>query len=474
MLCALVALPAYADPIGDVPDPGARPVPAGPVTFPGAGGTGTGSPPPPAATPVAGPFASQVMAEDVAVQTLGEQLKQLQIDMEAAEDTLQSTEEVWREVTRRVADLRLKVDSAAADAYKAAAGLGPLADHAGDIHKFSVLVPGLGTQAGGQAAARDLLRAEQEERAANNAFKLANSVAASSRSKFEALHETYLQRSANLANLKAQNAAEYAKIITQSDAYEQSLGGANLAANASLDGLQAHPLALQAATYALSKLGSPYVWGDEGPNTFDCSGLAYWAYGRVGQTLPRVANTMYHGTPAIAATRYSRGDLLLPGDLVFFATDPNDWRSIHHMGMYIGEGRMVHAPSTGDVVRISPVTWSRFFGATRIFAGVPGPTAPGAAPAGPGAAPAAPGAIPGPTGSGPTGVWPSATASTSPSTSASASPSAVPSSNPSPSPIPSPSPSTTSPSPSTTSPSPAQTSESPASSPMPPSAPPSS
>jgi cell wall-associated NlpC family hydrolase len=388
MLCALVARPAYADPVVTVPDVGARPVPAGPITFPGTGttgtgtgiaigtgtGTGTGSTTIGTATPVLGPFASQVMTEDIAVQALGEQVKQLQIDMQAAEDTAQSTEATWRESTRRVEELRAKADSAAADAYKAAAGLGPLDQHAGALHNFSILVPGLAEQPGGQSAARDLLRAEQQERTANDAYQLATSVAQSSRTKFESLDATFRQRSAALVALKATNSTEYAKAVAQTDAYEQSLGGSNLALNLNIDGMQANPKALQAVNYALDKAKTGkarYVWGTQGPDTFDCSGLAYWAYGKVGVTVPRVANAMYHGTQAIVATRNSRGDLLLPGDLVYFATNPSDWYSIYHMGIYIGGGYMVVAPTTGDVVKISPVTWSRFFGATRIFPAVP-------------------------------------------------------------------------------------------------------
>jgi cell wall-associated NlpC family hydrolase len=297
-------------------------------------------------------------------------------------------------------------------------------------------VPGLGALPGGEAAARDLLRAEREERAAHDAYLLANSAEQSSRTKSENLKTTLDQRSAALLDLRNRNAAEVARIEAQRDAYEQSLGGANLADNTSIDGMQASAAALAAVARALSKLGSPYLWGAEGPDRFDCSGLAFWSY-KIGPganaslALPRVANDMYHGTPAVPATRFGRGDLLLPGDLVFFATDSSDWHTIYHMGIYIGGGRMVHAPSTGDVVKISPVMWSRFFGATRIYKPVPKSTTPAPPPTS-----ASPGAShstsPSPSTSTRVSSRPSGSASgsTSPVASRSPSPSASPSTSP--------------------------------------------
>jgi cell wall-associated NlpC family hydrolase len=105
---------------------------------------------------------------------------------------------------------------------------------------------------------------------------------------------------------------------------------------------------------ALSKLGRPYVWGADGPSTFDCSGLTLWAYKQVGINLPH-----YTGSQWNAGTRVSRAELR-PGDLVFFHAD------LHHMGMYIGDGKMVHAPQTGDVVKIVPMEGRPFAGGVRV------------------------------------------------------------------------------------------------------------
>lgn len=118
-------------------------------------------------------------------------------------------------------------------------------------------------------------------------------------------------------------------------------------------GLKAPTAAAQIALdAALSKRGSDYVWGSTGPNTFDCSGLMLWAYKQAGITLPRTSGEQ--STFGAAVPR----DQLEPGDLVFY------YSPVSHVGMYIGNGLMVHAPDTGDVVKISPLQ-SQYNGARR-------------------------------------------------------------------------------------------------------------
>jgi len=100
-------------------------------------------------------------------------------------------------------------------------------------------------------------------------------------------------------------------------------------------------------------LGAPYRWGAEGPNSFDCSGFTSFVFRQVGISLPRVSRQQIR-----VGERVSREDLQ-PGDLVFFG------RPIHHVGIYVGGGRYIHAPRTGDVVSIDPLTRRDYVGATR-------------------------------------------------------------------------------------------------------------
>ena len=103
--------------------------------------------------------------------------------------------------------------------------------------------------------------------------------------------------------------------------------------------------ALAAISIARKYLGTPYHWGGESPETgFDCSGIAQYAYGQAGVELPRVAADQFHIGLAV-----SRDDLE-PGDLVFFQDSTG---YIHHVGIYVGNDMFLHAPHTGDVVKIS-------------------------------------------------------------------------------------------------------------------------
>jgi cell wall-associated NlpC family hydrolase len=119
------------------------------------------------------------------------------------------------------------------------------------------------------------------------------------------------------------------------------------------------PYAGPAIAAALTKVGSPYVWGDEGPSTFDCSGLMQWSYLQAGLVLPRVSSDQWAATTPVPVAD------MQPGDLIVYAYDPHDAATIHHIAMYIGQGQMIHAPRTGDVVRVVPVYTDGMFGVGR-------------------------------------------------------------------------------------------------------------
>jgi peptidoglycan DL-endopeptidase CwlO len=104
---------------------------------------------------------------------------------------------------------------------------------------------------------------------------------------------------------------------------------------------------------AMGQRGKPYVWAGSGPGSFDCSGLTAFAFKAAGVSLPHSSRLQSQVGQAVSR------DQLQPGDLVFF------YSPVSHVGIYIGNGQMVHAPSSGDVVKVAPLM-SGFSGARRI------------------------------------------------------------------------------------------------------------
>lgn len=99
---------------------------------------------------------------------------------------------------------------------------------------------------------------------------------------------------------------------------------------------------------AASKKGSPYKYGAAGPHRFDCSGLTMYSFKRVGKKLPRTAQQQYNKTRHLTKSQRKRGDL------VFF----HSGRSVYHVGIYAGGGRIWHSPKSGSVVRLERI-WSK-------------------------------------------------------------------------------------------------------------------
>ena len=149
---------------------------------------------------------------------------------------------------------------------------------------------------------------------------------------------------------------------SQQAAYADYLATARRSGTAPARDGRASAAARKAVAVALAQLGSPYVWGAEGPATFDCSGLTSFAYAAAGITIPRVSRAQF---AAYAGLRPIDRLHLVAGDLVFFADNPANPSTIHHVGMYIGKGMMVEAPHTGAVVRTSSIWRPSYAGAVR-------------------------------------------------------------------------------------------------------------
>ncbi|MEV4868624.1 C40 family peptidase [Streptomyces syringium] len=109
----------------------------------------------------------------------------------------------------------------------------------------------------------------------------------------------------------------------------------------------------KAVTFAFQQVGKPYVWGAEGPGSYDCSGLASRAWSHAGVLIPRTSQEQWRKLARIPL------DALRPGDLIIY------YRDATHVAIYIGDGQVIHAPRPGAFVKLSPIAFAQVLGAVR-------------------------------------------------------------------------------------------------------------
>jgi len=202
-------------------------------------------------------------------------------------------------------------------------------------------------------------KAQEEAAAREAARQRALRAAAAAREAAAAAAAARAARAARSSSSRASSSSDFSASSSPSVSVSRWTGGGGWSASKGQ----------RVADLAMQWLGLPYswgggnssgpTWGTGGPVGFDCSGLALWAWAQVGVPLPHYSGYQYR-----SGMHISRGNLM-PGDLVFWAFDPSDPGSIHHVAIYIGGGRIVQAPQTGDVVKISFMWSNGYIGAAR-------------------------------------------------------------------------------------------------------------
>ena len=146
-----------------------------------------------------------------------------------------------------------------------------------------------------------------------------------------------------------------AAALAQQEASSSAAGAQSSSSAASTSGsVTASSASAQAAVnFAMAQIGKPYGWGSTGPDSYDCSGLMMAAYASAGVSIPRTSEAQQAGLTSVSLSN------LQVGDLVFFYGGS-------HVGMYIGNGQVVHAPTSGDVVKISDMNSMGPTGAARV------------------------------------------------------------------------------------------------------------
>src|SRR5215469_15531791 len=209
--------------------------------------------------------------------------------------------------------------------------------------------------------AHDLLIAEQADLRAASHLKLAVQAAVArqqafvraSRARRNSLASQLASAQAHAAALKSARqaalaAAAAAAASKAAAAAGNAPGSATVPSWARSSGASASQGDI-AANWALTQLGKPYQWGGAGPDSFDCSGLTMVAWAHAGVQLLHYTGYQWEEGPHVPLTELQRGDLL------FYATNNSDPATIHHVGIYIGNGMMVDAPFTGAFVRIDSI-----------------------------------------------------------------------------------------------------------------------
>ncbi len=366
-------VPAFADPptapqapsAPAVPDVGSRPMALGTLTMPGQQ-SATPAPTTPLTGAASSPILQKIEKGRAEIATLGDQLIKLGQDRDLAGDQLATARQRSAAAEDALREAQSSAADAAAAAMRDAAAMPPGSFGSGlsGLGDLARIQRGEDTQ---RAAARQIELAQVTAQLALDEQTLTSKRLQELQKQYDQLNRTIVQKQAAQQRLELANADELSAAEATQNAADSRLGAEYLAGAEA--GRGADQRSLQAVSFALAQRGDPYVWSEEGPDQYDCSGLMFAAYRSVGFPLTRVSRDQYWQTRNKVVDRYS----LLPGDLLFFSYS-SSWRGIHHVAMYAGDGMMVEAPRTGLNVRLVPVRWSRLFQATRIFGSVEGVT----------------------------------------------------------------------------------------------------
>lgn len=349
-----ITVPATAEPppgssITAVPDGGAKPATFGEIPLLPSGTLAVPQTLPITPLAVLDAQRTAALAES---QVLAERINELKIDHERCRLELAWSQHAWSLEDERLKTAKEAAAAAANEAYRAARGLPPQFQNGALIRDLDLLQPGAKTFS--ESTAYDLERAVIAEKEAADRLEKATADEKLAQENLDVTIASFQQRDAARLLLDQRYKAMQVQEERDRERDANKLSG-NYNPDTIRDtmGNKAAPDAQKAVRFALLQLGKPYRFSEEGLDFYDCSGLVQRSYEEATQRhlLRRVSWQMYQDT------KNNKPNLkpvdLLPGDLIFFARVPGDPRSIHHVALYLGDGKVVHATSTGDVVKIS-------------------------------------------------------------------------------------------------------------------------
>jgi cell wall-associated NlpC family hydrolase len=325
----------------------------------------------------------QIAANGQRISVLDEQYNQARLAIDEATAGIATTEGRLDAAATRTDELKTELASRAAALYKGAANGGP----AGMLDASDVGELGSRSKYGSAAADEDdaligdLVVAREQLEAARTEYESKRDRAEAQRAELEStrseIESAQQEQEALLADAQGDIAQLVAEIDAQRRAAEEAAARTaaaqrqreeaarrSTASSASGGGQRSRPVDVRpapapneragvAVSTAMAQLGKPYRYAAVGPGSFDCSGLTMFAWAAAGVRLPHSSAAQYASLPKVSR------DQLAPGDLVFYGSP------IHHVGVYIGGGQYVHAPQTGDVVKVSSIDRRDYAGAAR-------------------------------------------------------------------------------------------------------------
>jgi len=274
---------------------------------------------------------------------LGERYSDTLAQKDAIEAEIEETEVKIFEYQKELAVMQANLVNSAKRSFVSGGSAGTLSSILGGSGSLTDAMQGLIDDITAEKAKLE----RQKKDLAATATTLASRLAASDRQleQYEGLRSQSLRDLGNLLTEEERRRAEEAEALARKDA-EKFKASIKVAAPS--------PQAGVAIKAAISQLGIRYRWGASSPGVaFDCSGLTQWAWAKAGVSIPRVSRSQYSALLRVPISQAQ------PGDLLFSQT------TFFHVGIYIGNGQMIHAPRTGDVVKISTVTWTRVLGVGR-------------------------------------------------------------------------------------------------------------
>ncbi|GAA3517228.1 C40 family peptidase [Actinocatenispora rupis] len=291
-------------------------------------------------TPSVASLEQQIKTDSTKFEQVVEQYNKITEQRKKTKAKIDALDKQLKPLTRKVAAAQRQVDALAATAYKG-----------GSATAWNAVLGGSSSNMLDGIATLDRISAQQKHQIAT--LVDSKRTLTGQRKKLDAL---YAQQAKQVKDLKAKKAKISADIAKLKKLREQAYGQAQESSSASGASTTSAPTVSGRAgavvSFAYAQLGKPYAWAAAGPDSYDCSGLTLAAWAKAGVSLPHVAADQYN-----QITKISRSQIA-PGDLVFY-------ESLGHVAIYVGNGKVIHAPTFGEVVKVSSIDMMPVYGIGR-------------------------------------------------------------------------------------------------------------